>query len=396
MQAAVVRGCPSALVRERPAAMEEVGLTLAGFRPSAAAAAAAKSRWPPQPRRLGRDAPCGPPKAAGVAAAGAPALLASLCVCCRVVAGHRVRGDRRELHRCRIAGRLPASPASARCRPEGRDGVDFEVTPWGGSVEPRQVFAVSDSTGAGARRLAENAWAQFGSPQAARLTLLPEVCSVADVKRAVEDARSAEGGSGALIIFTLASSDLCTQLVAECAREAVPCIDALQPLLTLLEEALGQPRLGSGPGPAAGGAPAAAPAAPAAASPPPAAGPIFSVSDSSGTSAYELVRAALRQFPGAGVEGVTVCPRVRSLEEARFIAEEAGRVGGLVAFTFASTGMSRYMRQQCELAGVRYVDLYQPVLLAMEIYLDYPAIGVAGGYGEGLATSRKSWEEKPV
>jgi len=308
----------------------------------------------------------------------------------------RRHGQQRDLGSCKIAACRAAAAVATRCSPDGQNSIDFEVTPWAGDVQPRPIFAVSDSTGSGARRLAECAWAQFGSCEAAKLTVHPEVRSCADVRSVVEAAcavgssANSTGGAGTLVIFTLASPALCTQMVRECGERNVPCIDALQPLLAALEAALGQPRLGSGAGSAA-----ASDRSQRATqlSPPPR---IFAVSDSSGTSTFELVRSALRQFPGCGVEEVTICPRVRSLEEIRLVAQEAGRADAVVAFTFASTGMSRFMRQRCEAVGALSADLYQPVLLAMEIYLEYPAIGVPGGYSEAPAATQQKWEQRTV
>merc|ERR1719461_891136 len=110
---------------------------------------------------------------------------------------------------------------------------------------------------------------------------------------------------------------------------------------------------------------------------------LFAVSDSSGESTTNLVMAALRQFPGAGVDMINACPGVRSLEEVNCIVQEASDTESLVIFSFASPGMSRFMQQQCERAKVMYTDIYQPVLIALEKYLDYPPVGVPGGHDLG-------------
>jgi len=272
---------------------------------------------------------------------------------------------------------------------ETEEDVEFEVTPWGGGVEVRPLLVVSDCTGMGATRLAHCAWAQFGSPEDASVTVIPEVRGEADVRQAVEqavskgaDASLPEGCGGALVLHTVASLELAAVIGAECQSRRVPCIDLLQPLLMMLETKLGQrgskpasetTKSGNGP-------------------------PIFAVSDSTGTTVCDLVRSALQQFPGRGIEEITVCPEVRSLEEITIVAQSAAQEGGVVAFSFASTGMSRYMRQQCENLDVAFTDIYQPMLLAMEIYLEYPSIGVPGGFLDlkDLSSAKKKWQQKKV
>mmetsp|Transcript_30589 Transcript_30589/g.101779 ORF Transcript_30589/g.101779 Transcript_30589/m.101779 type:complete len:168 (-) Transcript_30589:46-549(-) len=117
----------------------------------------------------------------------------------------------------------------------------------------------------------------------------------------------------------------------------------------------------------------------------------------SGNCTFQLVKEALGQFPECGVQDVIVCPKVRSLEEIKLIVEKAESARGMVAFTFASPGMSRFMRQQCELAGIRYADLFQPVLVAMELYLNHPFFGVPGGLDlKALAEAELRWECRRV
>jgi len=299
----------------------------------------------------------------------------------------RHRRLRRAVRRCRGAA---LRWAARRAQPDGKDGIDFEVTPWTEEVEPRPILAVSDSTGSGARRFAECAWAQFGSTEAARLAVHPEVCSAEHVRTVVEEAAR----DGALVIYTLASSELCLQLASECSQQNIPCIDLLQPLLTTLEEITGRQRLGS----TAVAAPPENESEPVESEEVESPLEIYVASDSSGSSTYQLVRAALRQFPGSRVRDLTVCPEVCTLEEIRLVARTAGESQGLVAFTFASTGMSRFMRQQCEAYGARFVDVYQPLLLAMEIYLQYPAIGVPGGFldREALSSTRQKWSRRRI
>jgi len=124
---------------------------------------------------------------------------------------------------------------------------------------------------------------------------------------------------------------------------------------------------------------------------------LFVVSDGSGESTTNLVLAGLRQFPGAGVDMIYACPGVRFLEEINCIVQEASVTESLVIFSFAAPGMGRFMRQQCERAEVLYADVYQPVLIALEKYLDYPPVGVPGGHDLQDADSFfETWQQVRV
>jgi len=287
-------------------------------------------------------------------------------------------------------GRAQVLQAVAVDEPEP---LEFEVTPWAGLVEPRPMYAVSDNTGGVAQHLVEAAWCQFGFAEEAQLTVCPSVRTAAEVDAVVKKISDECGDSGAFIIFSLASSELGLRMQEACAKQSVSCIDALQPLLVTMEESLGQSRLGSEP--IAADATKAATTTDAPAQPPLS---IYAVSDSTGSCVMEILGRGVSSFPSSGIEEVTLCPEVRSVEEIRLIAQAAGEENGLVAFTFASTGMSRFMRQRCEMEGACYVDLYQPILLALEIYLDYPSIGVPGGYvgSDAIAAMKQRWARKPV
>lgn len=270
--------------------------------------------------------------------------------------------------------------------------LEFEVTPWAG-IEPRPIYAVSGSTGGLARHLVEAAWCQFGFAEEAQLTVCPGVLTAAEVDAVVEEVSAACEDTGAFIIFSLASPELCSRMTEACAaKRNISCIDALGPLLITLEETLKQSRLerASDEDAAAAGARAD--------SPPQSPLSVYAVSDSTGSVALESVRRGISHFATSGIKEVTLCPEVRSVEEIRLIAEAAGQENGLVVFTFASSGMSRFMRQRCEMEGARFLDLYQPIILALEIYLDYPSIGVPGGYvgSDGIAAMKQKWSRKQV
>jgi len=124
---------------------------------------------------------------------------------------------------------------------------------------------------------------------------------------------------------------------------------------------------------------------------------IFAVSDNTGETAHAVAVSALKQFPGSGVETVTVCSEVKSLEEINHIVDEALSLDSMIIFTFASPGMSRFIRQQCERAKVPYADVFQPIIIAFERYLNYPPVGVAGGHDlKASDSTRLRWQRRAL
>lgn len=279
------------------------------------------------------------------------------------------------------------------------------VAPWGKDVDPLPIFAVSDRTGNVARRLAKSAFQQFGVKSKSRISVFSKVDSEASIEELVDKAATKEN---ALCLYTLASPKLSAFLESQCAAKGVPCLNLLETTFAVMEkkfdmrrsldsadtdseveeeEAPKKPSLDGLDG-------LAGLAGLAGLSGPPT---IFAVSDSSGETTAAVVRAALDRLPGCGVDTVTVCPRVHTLEEINHIAREAFRRDSLVIFSFASPGMSRFMRQQCERIKVTYADIYQPVVITMEAYFNYPPVGVAGGLDLGeVKKENLKWEEQPI
>ncbi|CAK0888531.1 unnamed protein product, partial [Prorocentrum cordatum] len=209
---------------------------------------------------------------------------------------------------------------------------------------------------------------------AGNVMVRPELHTAADVEKVVAEAAAlaseADGEAGALVVYTLRSQELSAQMASECRQRGVPCVDVAQPLMAALSEGIRQAE---------------------------AAGiEVFVASDSSGRTPTAMVVSALQRLPGGTPDEVTVCPETRTVEEVKQVVEAASKSGqrSVVAFTFASSGLARFMRQQCEDAGVRFVDVFQPVLLAFEVYLKYPAIGVPGGFSDTKAPSK--WKKVAV
>jgi len=262
------------------------------------------------------------------------------------------------------------------------------VAPWSEDVTPKPIFAVSDGPGLVADLVAKMGFRQFGDVSKSIVEVVSGVETEEDVKAAIDKAATlapeeslAIEQAGAMVIFSMGNKDLAKFLVAECGQQGVPCINFMESVMLAIETRLQLPR-GS----------TEAPKTPCAT--------IFAVSDTSAEASYRIACKALKQFPKT-VENITCCPGVKSLQEIDHIVGEALSKTSLIIYTLASPGMSRFMRQQCERAKVPYADVFQPVVIALERYLDYPPVGVPGGhYSKEDQLSAKSlelpWEEKPV
>jgi len=277
------------------------------------------------------------------------------------------------------------------------------VAPWGKDVDTLPIFAISDGTGNVARRLAKSAFQQFGNKSRSKILVFSKIDSEEAVRELIEKAGNKDK---ALCVYTLASPTLSAFMKQLCAGAGVPCLNLLETTLTVMEKKFDvrrrvdeadtetkeaqkpeRPTVESGldalSGLGLGGAQ----------------GPktIYAVSDSSGETVAAAVRAGLQRFPGCGVETVTLCPQVRTLEEINHITREAFITDSVVIFSFASPGMSRFMRQQCERVKVTYADVYQPVVMTMEAYLNYPPVGVVGGLDlQDLDPQKLKWDVQPL
>lgn len=218
-----------------------------------------------------------------------------------------------------------------------------QVPPWAEEIKWKPIIAVADCTGHVASRLSAVTFAQFGSSDRCDVTVVPGVRSVKEVCDAVE--KAAGFTPTALVVYTLADPELSDALEKESEQRGVACINVMEPVLRTMEKHFDLKRslrfsLEShilsieSEGMTA-----------------------YAVSDSSGSSTYSVVCAALQQFVGSGVENVTMCPYVHTLAEIRQIVDDAEAHESFIIFSFASPGMSRFMRQQCERSDVAYADV---------------------------------------
>jgi len=274
----------------------------------------------------------------------------------------------------------------------------FAVAAWNKDVDSKPIYAVSDTTGNVATQIAKAAFLQLGKSSKCQVSVFPQVRSKEAIEKVVKQA-SEKGG---MIVATLASPELSALLIEESETHNVTCVQALEPVLQAMEKRFKVKRGTPLAGVKAGGKKPSSRSDDADDSLFGDAAhtdlTVFAASDNTGKLASCIAKAALKQFlPDCGVKSITVCPKVRSLEEVDCIATEAFGTDSLVLFSFASPGMSRFMRQQCERVKVVYADVLQPMVVAMEKFFDYPPVGVAGGMDTAeLDRSKLGWQKQPV
>ncbi|HHH28667.1 MAG TPA: kinase/pyrophosphorylase [Polyangiaceae bacterium] len=93
------------------------------------------------------------------------------------------------------------------------------------------------------------------------------------------------------------------------------------------------------------------------------------LSDSSGATAERVVRAALLQFPGAGVE-IRHHPRVRTKERAQPILDQVAADRSLLIFTVVSPELSAFIHQQTSAQHIDAIDVIGGVIGKLETYLE--------------------------
>lgn len=88
---------------------------------------------------------------------------------------------------------------------------------------------------------------------------------------------------------------------------------------------------------------------------------IIVVSDGTGETAEQMVRAGLVQFKGEGVK-ILRFKNVRSQEHISSIFEQANAMPAIVAHTVVSSELRAYIAQLSKASGIRSVDLLGPLL----------------------------------
>ncbi|MCX5737829.1 MAG: kinase/pyrophosphorylase, partial [Proteobacteria bacterium] len=87
---------------------------------------------------------------------------------------------------------------------------------------------------------------------------------------------------------------------------------------------------------------------------------VFIVSDGTGETAADTVRAAMLQFHAKW--RMRTFPDVRSAAQARNLVEAAGRVGALIVFTVVNREAAQVLRDHGASLGVPCVDLLGPLI----------------------------------
>lgn len=95
---------------------------------------------------------------------------------------------------------------------------------------------------------------------------------------------------------------------------------------------------------------------------------IFVVSDGTGRTAQQVLKAALTQFPGVDVE-VMMKQEVRSAEQVEELVGEAKAVDGFILHTLVSENLRETMTRICRVNHVQAMDLMGPLLFRLSDYL---------------------------
>lgn len=99
------------------------------------------------------------------------------------------------------------------------------------------------------------------------------------------------------------------------------------------------------------------------------------LSDSTGETAEKAVRAALLQYPQAGVQ-IRLHTRVRTPEVARPVLERAAREGALVVFTVVSPELREFVHAATAELNIEAIDLIGSLIGRLGTFLDREPINL--------------------
>lgn len=99
------------------------------------------------------------------------------------------------------------------------------------------------------------------------------------------------------------------------------------------------------------------------------------LSDSTGETAEKAVRAALLQYPDAGVQ-IRLHTRVRTPEVARPVLERAAREGALVVFTVVSPELREFVHASTAQLNIEAIDLIGSLIVRLGTFLDREPINL--------------------
>jgi regulator of PEP synthase PpsR (kinase-PPPase family) len=100
---------------------------------------------------------------------------------------------------------------------------------------------------------------------------------------------------------------------------------------------------------------------------------IFVVSDGTGRTAKQLIKAALTQFPEKESE-IVLYPVVRDQKKIKDIISEAKNYNALIAHTIVDNELKNYLTSECNLMNINLVDLIGPLISKLsDIFSDEPS-----------------------
>ncbi|MBN2410441.1 kinase/pyrophosphorylase [candidate division KSB1 bacterium] len=108
---------------------------------------------------------------------------------------------------------------------------------------------------------------------------------------------------------------------------------------------------------------------------------IFIVSDGTGNTAEQAVRAALTQFADQEVE-ILKKPNIRTIEQAKDVIEEASKAEGFIVHTVVSDQLRRTIEETGKLYNVETIDLMGPLLAQFSLLFDILPFGKPGLFRE--------------
>lgn len=105
---------------------------------------------------------------------------------------------------------------------------------------------------------------------------------------------------------------------------------------------------------------------------------IIIVSDGTGETAAQIVKAAMVQFMDQFSVSYTRYKNVRSLEQIKAICDDAGTEGHLIVFTIVSPQLRRFLAQTAKKKHIPHTDLLGPLLVDLGGYFGQEPTMVAG------------------
>lgn len=100
---------------------------------------------------------------------------------------------------------------------------------------------------------------------------------------------------------------------------------------------------------------------------------IFILSDATGQSAMDILRASLVQFENPQIK-FTVYPKLDSKEKLKTILEQAREEDGFVAYTLVRKELRDYINRFCKKNCLAYYDIIGPPIASLTKFLGLPAM----------------------